>query len=90
MTQLWGTVALRLANAEILPFDFESYGQHIRQFLIELDDASHVASHIDFDSLRKYATEFRASGTGIETECKPGGCERGLNGGESGLHKSES
>jgi N-acetylated-alpha-linked acidic dipeptidase len=62
MTQLWGTVALRLANAEILPFDFESYGRHIRQFLIELDDASQVASHIDFDSLRKYALGFEQAG----------------------------
>jgi N-acetylated-alpha-linked acidic dipeptidase len=62
MTQLWGSLALRLANAEILPFDFESYGQHIRQFLMELDDASHVAAHIDFDSLRKYALGFEQEG----------------------------
>jgi N-acetylated-alpha-linked acidic dipeptidase len=62
MTQLWGTVALRLANAELLPFDFESYGKHIRQFLMELDEASHVASHIDLGTLRKLATEFQQSG----------------------------
>ena len=62
ITQLWGTVALRLANAETLPFDFESYGQHIRQFLTELDEASHVASHIDFDSLQRYALGFQQAG----------------------------
>ena len=27
MAQLWGVMALRLANAEILPFDFDSYGR---------------------------------------------------------------
>ena len=66
MTQLWGTVALRLANAELLPFDFESYGQHIRQFLIELDESSHVASHIDLGSLQKHATEFQQSGQDLK------------------------
>ena len=37
MTQLWGVLALRLANAEILPFDFEFYGNNIRQFVEDLD-----------------------------------------------------
>jgi N-acetylated-alpha-linked acidic dipeptidase len=66
ITQLWGTLALRLANAELLPFDFESYGQHIRQFLIELDQASHVAAHTDLGSLQKHATEFQQSGQDLK------------------------
>ena len=79
MTQLWGTVALRLANAEILPFDFESYGQHIRQFLIELDDASHVASHIDFDSLRKYVLGFEQAGQELKQSAGRAVASGGLN-----------
>jgi N-acetylated-alpha-linked acidic dipeptidase len=79
MTQLWGTVALRLSNAEILPFDFESYGQHIRQFLIELDDASHVASHIDFDSLRKYALGFEQAGQELKQSASRAVASGGLN-----------
>jgi len=66
ITQLWGSVALRLANAELLPFDFESYGQHIRQFLVELEEASHVASHTDLGSLQKHATEFQQSGQDLK------------------------
>ena len=66
IAQLWGTVALRLANAELLPFDFESYGQHIRQFLTELDQASHLASHTDLGSLQKHATEFQQSGQDLK------------------------
>ena len=27
MSQLWGVLALRLANADVLPFDFASYGE---------------------------------------------------------------
>jgi N-acetylated-alpha-linked acidic dipeptidase len=36
MSQLWGVTALRLANADLLPFDFASYAGNIRQFVNEL------------------------------------------------------
>jgi N-acetylated-alpha-linked acidic dipeptidase len=36
MTQLWGVLALRLANADVLPFDFGFYGRDIGMFLKEL------------------------------------------------------
>ena len=36
MSQLWGVTALRLANADLLPFDFASYAGNIRQFVDEL------------------------------------------------------
>src|ERR1017187_2701817 len=37
MTKLWGVLALRLANADLLPFDFASYASNIRQFVNELE-----------------------------------------------------
>jgi N-acetylated-alpha-linked acidic dipeptidase len=36
MSQLWGVTALRLANADLLPFDFASYASNVRQFVNEL------------------------------------------------------
>jgi len=36
MTQLWGVLALRLANSDLLPFDFAAYADNIRQFVTEL------------------------------------------------------
>jgi N-acetylated-alpha-linked acidic dipeptidase len=36
MSQLWGVLALRLANADVLPFDFGFYGRDIGTFLKEL------------------------------------------------------
>ena len=36
MSQLWGVTALRLANADLLPFDFATYASNIRQFVKEL------------------------------------------------------
>ena len=40
MSQLWGVTALRLANADLLPFDFASYASNIRQFVNELAKAT--------------------------------------------------
>jgi len=62
MAQLWGTLALRLANAEILPFDFEAYGRHIHKFVSELDESSHIAGHIDLASLERHISEFQQAG----------------------------
>ena len=36
MSQLWGVTALRLANADLLPFDFATYASNIRQFVNDL------------------------------------------------------
>jgi N-acetylated-alpha-linked acidic dipeptidase len=36
MAQLWGVLSLRLANADVLPFDFAFYGRDIGTFLKEL------------------------------------------------------
>jgi N-acetylated-alpha-linked acidic dipeptidase len=40
MSQLWGVTALRLANADLLPFDFAAYASNIRQFVNELAKAN--------------------------------------------------
>ena len=40
MSQLWGVLALRLANADVLPFDFGFYGLDIGTFLRELCGAA--------------------------------------------------
>jgi N-acetylated-alpha-linked acidic dipeptidase len=36
MSQLWGVTALRLANADLLPFDFATYAANIRKFVDEM------------------------------------------------------
>jgi N-acetylated-alpha-linked acidic dipeptidase len=62
MSQLWGAMALRLANAEILPFDFESYGMNIRKFMRSLDVSSHVSGKLDLVSLQDRIAAFEAAG----------------------------
>ncbi|MGA2857291.1 MAG: M28 family metallopeptidase [Candidatus Sulfotelmatobacter sp.] len=42
MSQLWGVTALRLANADLLPFDFATYAANIRQFVSELEKGKNM------------------------------------------------
>lgn len=62
MTQLWGALGMRLANAAILPYDFDSYGTSIREFIRSLDQETHVSAHIEFSTLDQDVSEFRTAG----------------------------
>jgi N-acetylated-alpha-linked acidic dipeptidase len=60
--QLWGTLALRLANADILPYDFEFCAGNIRQFVQELDTKSHLGHHVDLKPLFDRIAKFEVAG----------------------------
>jgi len=53
---------LRLANAEVLPFDFESYGAHIGQFVVDLEGMTHADSHVDLGPLQQRVVDFQTAG----------------------------
>jgi N-acetylated-alpha-linked acidic dipeptidase len=58
MSQLWGVAALRLAQADVLPLDFQFYGDTISQFLAELGKNKHFdGGKLDLASARKAAKE---------------------------------
>jgi N-acetylated-alpha-linked acidic dipeptidase len=63
MTQLWGTLALRLGNAEVIPYDFAFYGRNIREFVDELDHKNRVSAHVDLRNLRARITAFENAGS---------------------------
>lgn len=65
MTQLWGVLALRLANADVAPFDFASYAQHLRQFVEELDRKTKLSRNVDLAPLRQRIGEFREAGAQV-------------------------
>lgn len=62
MSKLWGVLALRLANSEILPFDFAFYADNIRQFVAELQKNKEAAKQFDFNPLLARVAEFEAEG----------------------------
>jgi N-acetylated-alpha-linked acidic dipeptidase len=65
MAQLWGVLALRLANAEILQYDFEFYGAKLRGFLADLDKETHISAHTSLVDLGKRIEEFQIAGQGL-------------------------
>jgi N-acetylated-alpha-linked acidic dipeptidase len=56
MSQLWGVTALRLANADLLPFDFASYAANIRQFVHDLASNNPVILSAARSNLASHST----------------------------------
>jgi N-acetylated-alpha-linked acidic dipeptidase len=62
MSQLWGTLALRLADADILPFDFSAYAGKIREFVREVQTKPDAAKNVDLAGLLKALDDFESEG----------------------------
>ncbi|MDA1080983.1 MAG: M28 family metallopeptidase [Gemmatimonadetes bacterium] len=52
MADLWGRMTLRLANADVLPFDFVSYADQVAGFLTELEAVPGVKERLALDAAR--------------------------------------
>jgi beta-lactamase class A len=61
MSQLWGVLALRLANADLLPFDFADYGSNIRDFVHDLAKGKDLRQ-LDLNPVLDGLDRFAASG----------------------------
>jgi N-acetylated-alpha-linked acidic dipeptidase len=65
MSQLWGVLALRLANADLLPFDFAAYGDNLRQFVQALPRGPD-RSQLDLQPLLNAVDNFELSGLRLD------------------------
>jgi N-acetylated-alpha-linked acidic dipeptidase len=65
MSQLWGVLALRLANSDLLPFDFASYAGNIRQFVNELEKGKEL-SQLDLKPVLDAIDDFEAAGKTLD------------------------
>jgi N-acetylated-alpha-linked acidic dipeptidase len=61
MSQLWGVLSLRLANADLLPFDFASYANNVRQFVRDLSKGKDL-SHLDLNPVLDSINNFEQAG----------------------------
>jgi N-acetylated-alpha-linked acidic dipeptidase len=61
MSQLWGVLALRLANADLLPFNFASYANHIQDFVHDLAQGKDLRQ-LDLNPLLEDTERFAAAG----------------------------
>ncbi len=65
MSVFWGVLALRIANAEILPLDFEFYSRNIRQFVTELQKQNDIKGQVNLQSTLRLIAEFEAAGLAL-------------------------
>jgi N-acetylated-alpha-linked acidic dipeptidase len=63
LTRIWGVVALRLANADLLPFDFGFNAAALEQFLGELEQKNKIESRrLSLKRLHTRIAEFEKVG----------------------------
>ena len=72
MSQIWGVTALRLAQADVLPLDFQFYGNTINQFLSELEkNKKYDAARLNFATAHRAAEELEGVSAKTESLLKP-------------------
>jgi len=72
-TELTGVALLRLAYAEILPFDYEAYGNQIVDYVNDIEQQATKASadgakRIDFAALKAAADAFAKAGAALHSQ----------------------
>jgi N-acetylated-alpha-linked acidic dipeptidase len=65
LTRIWGIVALRLANADVLPFDFGFNGSILENFLHELEQNNKLKSHLNLKKLHARIAKFQGAGNSL-------------------------
>ena len=65
MAQLWGVVALRLANADVLPLDYRAYAARIGEFVAELTRAAGADEQAHLEPLRPATARLAAAADAI-------------------------
>jgi N-acetylated-alpha-linked acidic dipeptidase len=80
MSQLWGVTAFRLAQADVLPIDFEFYGSTIDQFLTELErNKKFDGAKLSLASAHKAAQELTATAKQTASVLNPAVSSERLN-----------
>ena len=67
MSQLWGVLGLRLANADLLPFDFATYAMNLRRFVTDMAKGKDM-SQLDLKPVFDGISEFEEAGRQLD-EC---------------------
>lgn len=67
--QLWGTIALRMADAEVLPFDYTDYAAQIREFFtdaVKVAKRRNLSSGVDERSMNDAIEDFAREAARVE------------------------
>ncbi len=66
MADIWGRMALRLANADVLPYDFVGYAGRVSGFLDELEAVPGVRGRLAFADARAAVRAWRTAATAAD------------------------
>lgn len=73
LTRIWGLVALRLANADVLPFDFGFNGAALDNFLTDLKEKNKINPHkLKLKKLHERIGEFEKAGNQLRQTVEKG------------------
>jgi N-acetylated-alpha-linked acidic dipeptidase len=67
MSDVWGRMALRLANADVYPFDFALYATRLGGFVDALAKQPGVASRVDLGAVRSAQRDWLAASAKLES-----------------------
>jgi N-acetylated-alpha-linked acidic dipeptidase len=67
MSEVWGRMALRLANADVYPFDFSLYASRLGGFIDAIAKLPGVGAHVDLRSVRAAQRRWLAAGAKLES-----------------------
>ena len=65
MSQLWGVLALRLGNADLLPFNYANYAANVRQFVTDMAKGKDL-SQLDLKPVMDGINDFETSGKKLD------------------------
>ena len=67
MSQLWGVLAMRLANSEVVPYDFATYATKLREFVDEIQKKKGAKENLDLKPVLAAVDEFEAEGRALNS-----------------------
>lgn len=68
MSVYWGALTLRLANADILPFDFVFYSDKLREFVEEIARREDAKRYLDLSGVFRRIREMKAAAEGFKLD----------------------
>ena len=71
LARIWGTLAQRLANSDLLPFDFAAHARHLRDFVHDLERAT-PPGRLELSRLESRIASFEAAGERLNQSVRLG------------------
>lgn len=67
MSEVWGRMAMRLANADVYPYDFALYANRVGSFIDSLSAEPSVAGQLDLSAARAAGAHWAGAAAGLDS-----------------------